>query len=60
MSIFHGRAAQNPSLTQGPIARCILSFALPLFFGQLLQQLYNLADASLVAKLPSTQASAKL
>lgn len=32
-------------LTHGPIIRCIVSFAVPLFLGQLLQQLYNLADA---------------
>ena len=37
--------AQTPSLIQGSIVRRILSFALPLFLGQLLQQFYNLADA---------------
>ena len=58
MSIFHGRAAQNPSLTQGPIARCILSFALPLFFGQLLQQLYNLADAWVLGNFATNEAFA--
>ena len=46
MALFKGRlGAQNPSLTEGPIVQGILSFALPLFLGQLLQQLYNLADA---------------
>ena len=58
MSIFHGRAAQNPSLTQGPIARCILSFALPLFFGQLIQQLYNLADAWVLGNFATNEAFA--
>lgn len=46
MALFKGRlGAQNPSLTEGSIIRGILSFAFPLFLGQLLQQLYNLADA---------------
>ena len=46
MALFKGRLeAQTPSLTEGSIIRGILSFALPLFLGQLLQQLYNLADA---------------
>ena len=31
-------------LTTGPIGREILAFAIPLFLGQLLQQLYNVAD----------------
>ena len=46
MALFKGRfGAQNQSLTEGSIVQGILSFALPLFLGQLLQQLYNLADA---------------
>ena len=32
------------SLTQGPITKNILLFALPLIFGNLLQQMYNIAD----------------
>ena len=32
------------SLTQGPITKNILLFALPLMFGNLLQQMYNIAD----------------
>ena len=32
-------------LTEGPIGRGLLAFAIPLFLGQLLQQLYNVADA---------------
>lgn len=35
-------------LTEGPIAKGILTFAIPLFIGQLLQQLYNIADAWVV------------
>ena len=31
-------------LTEGSIAKGILSFAIPLFLGQLLQQFYNVAD----------------
>ena len=58
MSIFKGRADQSPPLTQGPVARRILSFALPLFFGQLLQQLYNLADAWVLGNFASNEAFA--
>ena len=32
------------SLTQGPITRNMLLFALPLMCGNLLQQMYNIAD----------------
>ena len=32
-------------LTEGSIAKGILSFAIPLFLGQLLQQFYNVADS---------------
>lgn len=32
------------NLTEGPITKNILLFALPLMVGNLLQQLYNIAD----------------
>ena len=35
-------------LTEGSIAKGILSFAIPLFLGQLSQQFYNVADAWVV------------
>ena len=37
--------AQSTSLTEGSIWRTLLRFALPLFLGNLFQQLYNTADA---------------
>lgn len=40
----------NRSLTQGPITRNMLLFALPLMLGNLLQQMYNLADAWVVGR----------
>lgn len=40
----------NHSLTQGPITRNMLLFALPLMLGNLLQQMYNLADAWVVGR----------
>lgn len=39
---------QPTRLTEGPIAKSLLLFAMPLLLGQLLQQLYNLADAWVV------------
>ena len=38
------------SLTQGPITRNILLFALPLMLGNLLQQMYNIADTWVVGR----------
>ncbi len=36
------------NMTEGPIASKIVAFAVPLFFGNLFQQLYNTADAFVV------------
>ena len=59
MSMFKGLfSAQAPSLTEGPIVRRILSFAMPLFLGQLLQQLYNLADAWVLGNFAPEEAFA--
>jgi len=55
MSSSNGRTG---SLIQGSVARCILSFALPLFLGQLLQQLYNLADAWVLGNFSTNEAFA--
>lgn len=38
------------SLTSGPITRNMLLFALPLMFGNLLQQMYNVADTWVVGR----------
>ena len=45
-------------LTEGPIGRGILAFAIPLFLGQLLQQLYNVADAWVVGNFANNNAFA--
>ncbi len=45
-------------LTEGPVPRTILRFALPVFIGQLFQQLYNTADSLIVGKLVGTNALA--
>ncbi len=39
------------NMTEGPIAKNIVLFAVPLFFGNLFQQLYNTADAFVVGNL---------
>ena len=46
------------SLTQGPITRNILLFALPLMFGNLLQQMYNIADTWVVGRFLGSDALA--
>jgi putative MATE family efflux protein len=38
-------------MTQGPIAKKIVWFAMPLFLGNLFQQLYNIADTLIVGNL---------
>lgn len=45
-------------LTEGPIGRGLLAFAIPLFLGQLLQQLYNVADAWVVGNFVDNNAFA--
>ena len=45
-------------LTEGPIGMGILAFAIPLFLGQLLQQLYNVADAWVVGNFADNNAFA--
>lgn len=37
------------SLTQGPVMKTMLLFALPLVLGDLLQQCYNIADTLVVS-----------
>ena len=46
------------TLTEGPIARNILLFALPLMFGNLLQQMYNIADTWVVGRFLGADALA--
>lgn len=45
-------------LTEGSIMKALISFAIPLFFGQLLQQFYNMADAWVVGNFASNDAFA--
>lgn len=46
------------SLTQGPITRNMLLFALPLMCGNLLQQMYNIADTWVVGRFLGADALA--
>ncbi len=38
-------------MTEGPIGKTVIRFAIPLFFGSLFQQLYNTVDALIVGNL---------
>lgn len=53
----HTRVAAN-RMTSGPIGRQILSFAFPLFLGNLFQQLYNTADSLIVGNFIGSNALA--
>ena len=46
------------TLTSGPITSSILLFALPLMFGNLLQQMYNIADTWVVGRFLGADALA--
>ena len=46
------------NLTEGPIIKSILLFAIPLFMGQLLQQLYHTADAWVIGNFADNDAFA--
>lgn len=46
------------NMTEGPIIKSILMFALPLFVGQLLQQLYNMVDAWVIGNYADNDAFA--
>lgn len=45
-------------LTKGPIGRGLLAFAVPIFLGQTLQQLYNIADAWVIGNFGNNNAFA--
>lgn len=46
----------SASLTQGPIASTLFWFALPMMAGNLLQQMYNIADTLIVGRFVGSQA----
>ncbi len=50
--------ASKIDLTEGSIAKGLLSFAIPMFLGQLLQQFYNMADAWVVGNFADNDAFA--
>ena len=49
---------QTGSLTRGPITPTLLRFALPMMLGNLLQQLYNIADTLIVGRYVGADALA--
>ena len=46
----------NRNLTEGPVTATMLRFALPMIAGNLLQQLYNIADTFIVGRFLGTDA----
>ena len=53
-----GNGKKDGNLTEGPIGRGLFRFMIPIFLGQLLQQLYNMADAWVVGNFASNDAFA--
>ena len=52
------RAKETINLTEGPIGRQLIRFALPLFLGSLLQLLYNTVDLIFAGQFLGKEASA--
>ena len=48
----------NRDLTQGPVTKSMLLFALPMILGNLLQQCYNVADTLIVGQFLGSTALA--
>lgn len=48
----------NHELTQGPVIRTMIRFAIPMILGNLLQQCYNIADTLIVGRFLGTDALA--
>lgn len=54
----HISVERSTLMTEGPIARQLIAFALPLFLGNLFQQLYNTADSLIVGNFLGSEALA--
>lgn len=50
--------ADSIQMTDGPIARQLLAFTLPILLSQLLQQFYNIADTAMIGRLIGADALA--
>lgn len=48
----------NTQLLKGPVTKSLLLFSLPMILGNLLQQLYNIADTFIVGQYIGSQALA--
>ena len=48
----------NQNLTEGPVIRTMLKFAVPMILGNLLQQCYNVADTLIVGRFLGADALA--
>lgn len=58
LSLNKQKSKTSVNLTEGPIIKNILLFAVPLFAGQLLQQFYNMADAWVIGNFADNDAFA--
>ena len=54
----HVQPQRTTLMTEGPIARLLISFAFPLLLGNLFQQLYNAADSLIVGNILGSDALA--
>lgn len=56
--MLHHKKKASIELTEGPIVKNLLLFAVPLFIGQLLQQFYNMVDAWVIGNFADNDAFA--
>jgi len=54
----HAHASGATLMTEGPIARQLITFAMPMMLGMLFQQLYNTADSLIVGNILGSEALA--
>ena len=52
------KKSSNLDMTEGNCVKHILTFSIPLLFGNIFQQMYNMVDAIIVGKLLGTNALA--
>lgn len=55
-----GETKKSTALTEGSIPKKIIGFAIPLFFGNLFQQMYNMADSLIVGNFLGDEALASV
>lgn len=57
-NMFNSKRKKKVNLTEGSVAKGLMSFAIPMILGNLFQQLYNIVDSIIVGKMVGADALA--